>query len=89
MNAPEAAAAQVELLTRDADAPEEASGESIAPPPPSRLVTQTLQASSSSASTAHGAAAVNGVASKLAGLKVWGAANGRAAAPVGARGAAV
>jgi len=89
VNAPEAAAAQVELLTRDADAPEEASGESIAPPPPSRLVTQTLQAASSSAGTAQGAAAVNGVASKLAGLKVWGAANGRAAAPVGARGAAV
>lgn len=36
VNTPEQAAAQVELLTRDADAPEEASGESVAPPPPSR-----------------------------------------------------
>jgi hypothetical protein len=85
VNSPELAAAQVELLTRDADAPEEASGESIAPPPPSKLVAQTLAAGPA----AHGSAAtVNGVTSKLAGLKAWGAANGRgAAAPSAARGA--
>jgi hypothetical protein len=85
VNAPEQAAAQVEMLTRDADAPEEASGESVAPPPPSKLVTQTLMAGSSAANGQ--AAAVNGVASKLAGLKMWNAANGKVAAPA-ARGAA-
>jgi hypothetical protein len=72
------------MLTRDADAPEEASGESVAPPPPSKLVTQTLLAGSAANGSA---AAVNGVASKLAGLKMWGAANGKAAVPT-ARGAA-
>lgn len=86
MNEPQQAAAQVEMLTRDADAPEEASGESIAPPPPSKLISQTL-AAGSAANGPQQAAAVNGVASKLAGLKAWGAANGglRAAAPAAAR----
>lgn len=86
MNEPQQAAAQVELLTRDADAPEEASGESVAPPPPSKLVAQTL-AANGPAATANGsqaAASVNGVTNKLAGLKAWG---GRPAPAAAARAA--
>lgn len=79
MHAPEKAAAQAELLTRDADAPEEASGESAAPPPPSKLAAQTLMATTAS----NGAAAVNGVASKLA------AVNLKARASAGVRAAGV
>jgi hypothetical protein len=89
VNAPELAAQQSELLTRDADRPEEASGESVAPPPPSKLASQTLAA----AAAANGVSAPPGVASmtsKLAGLKVRGAAaasNGRVAVPTAARAA--
>lgn len=88
MNEPQQAAAQVELLTRDADAPEEASGESVAPPPPSKLIAQTLAAANGSAAAAANeaqtAASVNGVTNKLAGLKAWG---GRPAPPAAARAA--
>jgi hypothetical protein len=85
VNEPQQAATQVELLTRDADAPEEASGESVAPPPPSKLIAQTL-AANGSANSANGsqAAAVNGVTNKLAGLKAWG---GRPAPAAAARAA--
>lgn len=88
MNNPQKAAAQVELLTRDADAPEESSGESIAPPPPSKLVETTLlQQKEGGAATATGAAA-NGVvkvANGLAGLMLGNGvrAGVRASAPAG------
>lgn len=72
VNEPRKAAAQVELLTRDADAPEEASGDVIEPPPQSKLISQTLAA-------ANGSAAVAKAANGLAGLKLA-AARGAAAA---------
>jgi hypothetical protein len=89
VNAPEQAAAQAEMLTRDADDPAEASGESIAPPPPSRLAALTLGVGAAATNgTAAAAAPVNGVTAKLAGLMSRGA-NVRAVAPAAARGAAV
>ena len=83
MNAPEVAQQHVELLTRDADCPEEASGTCIAPPPPSRLVSQTMGASdavkSSSKDTVKVAtAAMNGL--KLGAAKAAAGATAKAAA---------
>lgn len=91
VNNPKEAAAQVELLTRDADAPCEASGESIAPPPPSKLVETTLLAKEGSNGTA--AAAANGVSKVANGLAGLVLGNGmragvRAGAPAAARTAA-
>ncbi len=71
VNEPEKAAAISEAITRDADHPEDATSEVVAPPPPSRLVQETLGAAKASA---------NGVASGLAKLSV-----GRPAAANGAR----
>lgn len=84
VNNPKAAAAQVELLTRDADEPAEASGESIAPPPPSKLVESTLAAKEGASN------GVSKVANGLAGLKLANGARApvRVAAPAGARAAA-
>eukprot|EP00879_Flechtneria_rotunda_P030699 GHRR01033368.1.p1 GENE.GHRR01033368.1~~GHRR01033368.1.p1 ORF type:complete len:178 (+),score=58.91 GHRR01033368.1:65-598(+) len=65
--APKKAAAQVELLTRDADAPEEATGEAVAPPPASKLVAQTLLAANNNTASPVGKV-ING----LAGLKMTG-----------------
>jgi hypothetical protein len=89
VNTPEQAAAQVEMLTRDADAPEEASGESVAPPPPSKLVATTLAAATAAnGSAANGSAAgVNGIASKLAGMKGLGFAAARPPVAAGRAGA--
>ena len=93
MNNPKAAAAQVELLTRDADSPAESSGESIAPPPPSKLVEGTLLAKDNAPAgdSANGSAAsgVSKVANGLAGLKLGtGMRAGSRAAPFAARTAA-
>jgi hypothetical protein len=56
VNAPAKALAACEALTRDADAPEDASGASIPAPPPSKLAAMTL----------HGGKAANGVANGTA-----------------------
>ena len=85
VNAPKQAAAQVELLTRDADAPEEASGESIAAPPPSKLVESTLLAKDSANGATNCAAnGVSKVANGLAGLMLGGGARSGVRAPVAA-----
>lgn len=94
VNNPKSAAAQVELLTRDADAPCEASGESIAPPPPSKLVEGTLLAKDGAAAdsgSASGTSAngVSKVANGLAGLMLGnGMRAGSRAAPLASRTAA-
>lgn len=83
VNDPAAAKAHVELLTRDADLPEEASTASVAPPPPSKLVAETLGLATGAA---NGAA--RGITNGVAGLKLGmkGAVGGirAAAAQVGA-----
>jgi amidase len=91
VNNPKAAAAQVELLTRDADAPEESSGESIAAPPPSKLVETTLMQQKEGTAAANGVGnGVHKVANGLAGLMLGNGvrAGARSAAPAAARSAA-
>ncbi|KAK9867328.1 hypothetical protein WJX84_011614 [Apatococcus fuscideae] len=53
---PKAAAKKAELLTRDADAPEDASGQSIQAPPPSALAKATVHNGQSLMSSAKIAA---------------------------------
>jgi len=82
VNNPEAARQTAELLTRDADAPEEASGASIAPPPPSKLAAQTLGAGAKDALPASSCDAVKRSTAAMNGLKINAAAGKPAAAHV-------
>lgn len=82
VNNPEAACQTAELLTRDADAPEEASGASIAPPPPSKLAAQTLGAGAKDALPASSCDAVKRSTAAMNGLKINAAAGKPAAAHV-------
>jgi len=78
VNHPEQAAKTTELLTRDADCPEEASGEAIEPPPQSKLVSQTMGAANGLSKVTSGVAGLKVAAARAGGVR-------GVAAPAGAK----